>query len=459
MKRFLNILIIAQLFFIISVNTTTAQSKSDTFSKVDSLIRSVRKTLQLKTGLSIAVVRNDKMIFSKAYGYSDVENNVKAKTSTPFYIASSTKSFTAELIKLLSDEGVVNIDEPINKYLPDLELPSPLSAKMISLRDLLTHRSGIENIAVILRTAFTGQHTNDELLKLFSKSEFSGIKYRYTNTDYVLASLAIEKQTGKSWKDLLKEKIFDPLEMKNTSAYVSYFPKDELPKNYTTLGGKLEKIDFDKTDKTMHAAGGIYSSADDLANWLIFNINRGKFKNTQIISPLSMDEIHSSQINFKQTFFKYKRFAYGLGWIRSDYNGNLLIHHFGSYTGSRSHISFMPEKNIGVVALTNDDGDAFYTVDLFADCIYNLLNNNPQTDSIAEAELSGILKDYYKEKAEAAKENPQSTYPENFKFSHYTGTYTSEEYGKMIIEEKENSLSIIWGNMNGNLIYQRFCFS
>ena len=208
----------ANSFCSLRTDSTAADLK-----KIDNFISNVRNKLQLKSGLGISIVKGDKVIFSRAYGYSKIDKKIPAKTITPFYIASSTKSFTAELAKNLSDEGILSLDEPISKYLPDLKLPPPLTTKLITIRDLLTHRSGLENIPVILRTAYTGQYTEKKLLQLFAHSKFVGKKFRYSNIGYVLTGLIIQKVTGKSWKDLLKEKFFDPLGMKNTSAYVSYF--------------------------------------------------------------------------------------------------------------------------------------------------------------------------------------------------------------------------------------------
>ena len=417
--------------------------------KLDDFIMKVREELKLNTGLSISVVKDGRVFFSKAYGYANREEEKEATVNTPFYIASSTKSFLGTLAKILSDEGVINLDSPISKYLPDLELPAPVSPEVITIRDLLTHRSGIESFPVVLRTAFTGQHTDEKLLELYKSSGFTTREFRYTNTDYVLVGLIIKKVTGKDWKELMKEKIFIPLEMNNTSTFVSSYKQGSLPLNYESTDGKADNYNYSKTDETMHAAGGIYSSAEDLSHWLLFNLGDGSYNGKQILSEYSLDEIHSAQINYSQTFFTYNRFAYGLGWIRSDYNGQLLIHHFGSYEGSRSHISFMPEEHAGVAALINDDGDAFYSVDLFADYAYNLLSGDVNADSIANAELNIILdklkKKREKEKTDNEEEKPHLVVNNNL----YTGKYSSSDYGEVVLSEKNGDLFLDFGNLEG----------
>ena len=420
-----------------------------TKEKLDEFILKVRNELKLNTGLSISVVKDGKVYFSKAYGYANIEEKKEAVVNTPFYIASSTKSFLAALAKILSDEGVIDLDSPVSAYLPDLELPPPINADVITIRDLLTHRSGIESFPIILRTAFTGQITDEKLLELFNSSSFTTREFRYTNTDYVLVGLIIKKVTGKDWKELMKEKIFIPLEMNNTSTFVSSYEQSVLPVNYESVDGKADKYNYSKTDETMHAAGGIYSSAEDLSHWLLFNLGDGSYNGRQVLSKYSMDELHSAQINYSQTFFTYKRFAYGLGWIRSDYNGQLLIHHFGSYQGSRSHISFMPGERAGVATLINDDGDAFYTVDLFADYAYNLLSGNVKADSIANAELNIILDKLKKKREKEENENDEDKPALVVNNDLYTGKYHSSDYGEAVLSEKDGELFLDWGNIKG----------
>lgn len=438
-------LLIAVLF--IQLVASAMPLQDSTARKLDRFIENTRSSLGLETGLSIAVVKDGKVIFSKAYGYADVQRGVKAETSTPFYIASSTKSFLAALAKILSDEKVIDLDVPISNYLPGLKLPAPADADFVTMRDLLTHRSGIESLPIILRTAFTGQHTDEKLMELFDSCKFTRRRFRYTNTDYVLAGMIINRVTGSDWRQLIKEKIFDPLGMNSSSCYVSHYSPDTLPVGYATGLGRPKAYNFSKTDETMHAAGGIYASADDLAKWVIFNLGSGE----PLLSSYSLDEIHSAQVDYSQKFFVYDRFAYGLGWIRSDYNGKLLIHHFGSYSGARSHISFMPGENIGVTALINDDGDAFYTVDLFADYAYNLLTGNTAADSIAQKELAFIVKSIEQDNDKKKKEQ-KSEYTGKIDYSLYTGDYSSSDFGEVKVDVKGGELFMEFGNLNGSLV-------
>ena len=441
--RYVYLLLLAVFF---QITSPAAPDRDSTRQKLDGFIQGTRAALGLKTGLAISIVKDGKIFFSKAYGFADISNGVRASVNTPFYIASSTKSFFGMLAKILSDEKVIDLDAPISTYLPDIHLPAPADADFVTLRDLLTHRSGIESLPVLLRTAYTGQHSDEKLFRLFDSCKFTRRGFRYTNTDYVLAGLIIKKVTGKDWRDLVQQKIFAPLGMDNSSAYVSSYSPGTLPVGYATGNGKAVPYNFTKTDETMHAAGGIYSSAEDLAGWILYNLGDG----SPLLSSSSLDEVHSAQIDYSQKFFEYSRFAYGLGWIRSFYNGRLLIHHFGSYSGARSHISFMPDENIGAALLVNDDGAAFYTVDLFADYAYNLLTDNPAADSIADAELAFILKDI-EESSREKKQEDDSLYTGEINFARFTGTYSSSDFGEVRISRNDDDLYLDFGNLHGSL--------
>lgn len=437
------------MFLFILIFAGNLYSQSIDSQEIDSFIKKVRGELNLTTGFTIGVVIGDTTVFTNGYGYSNIEKEIKATPDSPFYIASSTKSFTATLVEMLTENDTLDIDMPISKYLPGYDFDNEnLHCNLISMRDLLTHRSGILNFPSVIRTAYTGQHTNEKLFELYKKSSrFTTHQFKYGNDGYVFTSLILDELYKKPWQELMKENLFIPLEMNNTSCKISNYDPVEL-RAYANKNGQIEELQFVKADNTMHAAGGIVSTANDLCNWLKFNISEGEFNGKQILSRRKLKEMHSSQIGCSVTFCEYKRFAYGLGWYLSDYNNELLIHHFGGYAGARSHISFMPEHNIGVVALTNDDGDGFFVVDLIADYIYNLYLGK-DADKIAMEELNEILSEMEKET-----EQPDTDKEEvvsNYSVNSILGNYYSNEFGEIEIVASGN-LQLRFGNLIGELI-------
>lgn len=436
-----------------SVKRDRAGNNGEFADKIDAFINKVITETNYRAGFSVTIVSGNEVLFSRGYGYRDVGNKLPMSAKTPVYIASATKSFVGTAAKILADDGLIDLDAPISKYLPHLKFKNPpLSSETISIRDLLTHRSGIENIPVVLRTAFTGDQTDSLVLKLFENSIFKGHSFRYSNLGYVLTGIIIKKVTGKAWQKVLEEKIFKPLDMNSTHAYVSVYKKSELAQPYTVSGGKAEKLEYIKSDKTMHAAGGIITTAEDAGNWLKFNVNNGQFNGKQIVNALSMEEIHSAQIDLSKSFYNYKRFAYGFGWYLSDYNGDLLIHHFGGYAGFRSHISFMPDYKIGVAGFVNDDGEGFFLPDLVADYAYNLLTGKKNAEETAEKEFTEYKNRIMKSREKSAGKNSAPNLLSDSMIKNFTGTYFNEEYGSMRILKEGNKLAVKLGDLTGELI-------
>src|SRR4029078_8173123 len=176
---------------------------------------SVRKTLALfpdLPGLAIVVIKDDKPIFLRAYGMADREAGIKAKTDTLYYIASSTKAFTALPAAMLNKEGKIKLSDPLKKYTPGIRFKNDIPQK-VTIRDLLTHTSGLRNSALVNRLAFTGQIDQREIYHVFTEgttfNEASFGKYNYTNLGYNIYGLALHYQLNKKWQDLLQERIFD----------------------------------------------------------------------------------------------------------------------------------------------------------------------------------------------------------------------------------------------------------
>ncbi len=439
------IYLIISLIFVVNLSAQQIDK-----SKIDKFIKEARERLKLKTGLAVSVVIDDQIVFSEAYGYANIEEEIEATPDSPFYIASAGKSFMSTLTQILTEKDTLNIDKPISYYLPAYEFEDQsLRSNLITIRDMLSHRSGIDNIPVKIRTSYTGQYDNQTLLNLYKFSRFTTPEFNYTNDGFIFTSLILEKMYNQSWRELIKNYLLTPLQMKNTSTRVSHFDPGLL-QAYSTKKGSVKNLSFLKKDNTMSAAGGIVTTANDLGNWLIFNINGGKFNNEQLLPKRKVDELHSSQISCDKKFWAYDRFAYGLGWYLSDYRDELLIHHFGSFSGSRSHISFMPKYKIGVSALTNDDGDAYYLADLVADYIYNLFLGK-DAEEIAQKELKPLIDKMNSYKKEMDKPAEDNMVKSIWDADQLLGTYTNKTWGEIEINN-DGKLIFNWGNIQSDLV-------
>jgi CubicO group peptidase (beta-lactamase class C family) len=423
-------------------------------------IEALLKKIPTTPGLAVGVVQGDAVTFLHGFGHRDLRSSLPVTPQTQFYIASTTKSFTGTAAKMLADEKIIDLDAPIKKYFPDLVLPAPLSSEHIAIRDLLTHRSGIRNDAIALRTAYTGQHDPETLLRLLANhSQVISPSFQYSNIGYIVAALAMEKAAKESWQVILQTKIFVPLGMKNTSAY---FSKAKLSANfalpYASNNGTFVELPV-KNDETMHAAGGIVASAEDLTKWLIFNMNEGKLNGKQIMSSTSLEEVLSPQINQSRSFYKFKRYAYGLGWNLGTYGDEKLIHCFGEFAGYRPHVSFMPEHKIGIVVLTNESSESIFLPDLIAADIYDYLLSNKRLQVDSNPKVDEILKDLQKEREaktqQASKERGlPAPKPTSFDLNRYAGTFQNDALGEVVVSREGDTLWLMFGALRSQLIHQ-----
>jgi len=445
-------------------NRNFITQKQDDLKEFPQYVADLMKKLSVSPGLAVAVVRGDKIIFTQGFGYRDVKAKLPVTPQTVFYTASVIKSFTATAAKMLAEEGKLDLDVPIKTYFPNLALKAPLSAEQISLRDLLTHRSGINANAVNFRTSRTGQYTTEEIFHLLNNYTVpDSPAFEYDNVGYVMTGYAIQNATQESWQKQIERKILEPLGMKATTFYASKVkagPDFALP--YWADNGGFIELPY-KQDSQMNAAGGMSSSAEDLAKWLVVNMNGGKYSGKQIISPTVLDETLSPQINQKQMFYKFNRYAYGLGWNIATYNNDKLVHCFGSFPGFRPHVSFMPAHNLGVVVLANESGDGAFVPDLIASDIYDhlLYGKDFQIDSnpkIAEqaARIQRNKEQRIKTAADRELKREKGTKP-TLELKAYSGVYENPQYGRIEITVDGGSLVVKVGNLSAVVAkhYQR----
>jgi CubicO group peptidase (beta-lactamase class C family) len=244
-----------------------------------------------------------------------------------------------------------------------------------------------------------------------------------------------DRKAGETWQQSIERKIIAPLGLKNTSAYASRArASGDFALPYLSENGVFTEVPY-KEDNTMHAAGGMVSSAEDLAKWLVMNMNGGKFEGRQVIPANSLEEILSPQINQKRKFYKFNRYAYGLGWNIGMFNGNKLIHCFGEFMGFRPHVSFMPEHNVGVVVLANESDETSFLPDMIACDIYDYLVKGKPLRADPNIRVDEILTDLKKRRDErAAKANAAGAPREKaaeptLGLEAYAGAYESPEGG------------------------------
>jgi CubicO group peptidase (beta-lactamase class C family) len=405
-------------------------------------------------GIAVVVVRRDRPAFVRGFGVRNVRTREPVTPGTGFYIASSTKSFTGTLAAILHQRGVIDLGAPLGRYLPELRMNPPLSADSVTLRSLLTHTSGLRNEPVVFRTAFSGDHDDALLVRLLGQSTPIPRTYRYDNLGYVAAALAMERATGREWQDLLRDEVFRPLGMAHTTARVSEARAAGWPLASPHLTGpdSVMLLAMEKQDNTMHPAGGIFTTAQDLVRWLQAQLDGGRVDGRQALPEAVIRMAHTPYAVENDTFYRYHRQGYGLGWHTADYEGEQMIHHFGGFEGWRAHVSFLPERGIGVAVLVNDGSPmAGMAPDVIATCAYDLLLGRPGVNARCAAERERMVRgmDEWRQRVreDLARRAARPPTPDERK-PFFVGTYESEMMGTLQVRLRENRE--LWATL-GNL--------
>lgn len=303
-------------------------------------------------GASVLVLHNGTALVRRAYGFADLEARKAAALDTNYRLASVTKQFTAASILLLMQDGALQLDDSISKWFPDL----PLATKPITVRQLLSHTSGLIDYEEVIPADLTRQ-LNDadvpQILKSQDRTYFApGTSYRYSNSGYALLALIVEQVSGKSFSTFLRERIFQPLLMTNTVAHqesVSVVP-------HRAYGYTLENGQWNRTDQSQTSAvlgdGGIYSSIDDLARW------DAALYDERILTDASRELAFTAATKTDDP-----RIEYGMGWrITHEEPGGTTLWHSGESRGFRNVIVRYPDYHLTVIVLTNrDDPEPYET--------------------------------------------------------------------------------------------------
>ncbi len=407
-------------------------------------------------GFSIAVVKGDKTVFMDGFGQADIENQVPSTPHTDYYIASSTKAFTALLAALLDEKGIIGLDDQVISFFPDVEFDPGVHMSKIRIRDLLNHTSGINNNGISFRAAYSGDHdlkTMVELMQYCEANEVGYGNYEYTNVGYNIYSIIVDKVTGKKWQDWLEELVFDPLGMTQTSAYISKAEKNGWPlaKPYAGVTAEnIESVYLMKQDNTMQAAGGLITTAADLARWIKIQLNDGKLDGNQIISPSIIRASQSSTIDITDRAFPYEGNGYGLGWEIGSYEGNEVVYGFGGFPGFYTHVSFMPDRKLGVAVMVNDAVSGYYLMNLLANYTYDAMMEIEGVEEKYDAQLKEFAKQLEQESAsiqKGRKKRAKRTWQLSKPFPAYSGIFVNEEMGTIKITGSQDKIKVEMGNM------------
>lgn len=447
MSRKLYPLIFIYFIFILCLN---AQNYSVLISKVDSLTNTVLKTFNVP-GTAIAIVKDSSVIFSKGYGIKNINSSEAVDTKTLFGIASNTKAFTSAALSILVDEGKINWDDKVTKYIPEFEMYDNYVTNEMTIRDLLTHRSGLSSgHGDLMSWPVTDFSRKDIInrLKYLKPSYGFRTQYGYSNLLYMVAGELIPAVTGKSWEEFIKEKIFKPIGMKNSISLMKDAKNHpDFASPHIFMNNKLSVIEFDVVDNVA-AAASIVSNLEDLSKWVMVQLHRGRIPgtNNRLFSQRQSAEMwkaHSILFSSadKNPNNKSNFNMYGLGWNIQDIRGYYTVSHTGGLFGMVSKITLIPELKVGIIVLTNQQEGAAFGV--LSNVITDYFTNGPDKDWIKMYKERGDRAQQLAEKEMQDQwQKRDSTSRPSLSIEKYCGSYSDNWLGEVTVELRDNRLSL-----------------
>jgi len=433
--------------FITSTVSLFAQSAP---SDLDSYVATSMKTFDVP-GMAVAIVKDGKVVVAKGYGVRKLGDPAPVDDHTMFGIGSNTKAFTTAALARLVDAGKLSWDDPVYQRLPGFVMYDPYVSHEMTIRDLLTHRSGMGLGEGDLLFWPQSTYTREEIIyKLRFMKPASSFRshYAYDNLLYMTAGQIIPAVTGTTWDDYIRQHIFAPLGMNNSNVSNAAFkPGDDFAFPHSRLDGKLQVIHFEVLDNA-GPAGSINSCAADMAKWVQLQLNHGKFIDHD---GRLFTEQQSKEMWTPQTILPIRdpppplaglksNFAdYALGWGLRDYHGRKLVGHTGGVAGFVSRVMLVPEENLGIVVLTNAEEDG-----AFDSILYHVLDHYwhlPPTEWIAAYKSVKDMQE--KDAAEAMKKAEGARAADSkpsLPLEKYAGIYHDAWYGTITIRTENSGL-------------------
>ncbi|WP_460934019.1 serine hydrolase [Spirosoma humi] len=440
------------LFFASTTFTALAQKpiSPKQIQEFDAYVEAARKQWDVP-GLSITVVKDNQVIFKKGYGVRELGKPERVDTQTLFACASTTKAMTVALIGMLVDEGKLAWNDPVSKYLPELQLYDPYVTRALTIRDLLIHDTGVGSTDFLTGAMTIPANEMFRRMEMVKPSYPFRAGFVYQNTFYSAAGRIIERIVGKTWAETIKERLFTPLGMTRTAPKRGYITDANLTKPHYAINDTIKVIEYG-ADSEVGSAGAVWSSADDISKWVICMLDSSKYKGGRLLKPQTWAEIFTPQTFFPEDEYPTMQLlkpnwrTYGLGWYQHDYKGKKVNFHTGSLSGLTAITGQLPEEKLGVYVFGNYDHAEVRHALMYKAFDWFALGGNRDWSAEFKALYSKLREDGKKAQKRFDTKRVPNTSP-SLPLAQYAGTYTSPLYGKAEVSVEANQLVI---NVNDN---------
>lgn len=439
------------LLFFVFPGFVLSQSLDAKVAEIDAYAQRVVDTWKGTSGagMAIAVVKDDKVVFAKGYGPLRIDGPAQVNENTVFAIASNSKAFTTAALAILVDEKKIAWDDKVSKYLPEFQMYDPWVTSELTIRDLVTHRVGLDTFSGDLLWYETTYSPYEILRRVRYLKPVSSFRTRfgYQNLMFIAAGKVVEKVAGRSWCTFVKERILTPLAMSRTTCSINDLP-DNAAWPHNESGGKLRVLNRGNVDGS-YSAAALNSSVADLSKWVRLQLGRGKFEGKQIFSEQQSWQMHqqwlAQQVGPSGTpGIQPRHFAgVGMGWFVYDYYGRKVINHSGGLDGMLSYTVLIPEENAGFVILTNSESPTYAVM---MNKVRDILVGAPERDYNAEA-VKRVADSKREDDEKRAKEDAariKDTKP-SLDLAAYSGKYSDKLYGDVTVSAENDRLVMRFG--------------
>ncbi|MCS6816816.1 MAG: serine hydrolase [Blastocatellia bacterium] len=401
-------------------------------------------------GLALAIVKNDAVVLAKGYGVKQLGESAPVTERTIFAIGSASKAFTTAALAMLVEEGKLQWDDPVVKYLPDFQLFDPYVTRELTIRDLVTHRSGLERADLLW---YGSMYEREEIVRRirFLKPRWSfRSRFGYQNILYLVAGQVIRAVTGKTWDEVIRERIFQPLGMTaSTTSVKALRAATDVATPHARVEDVVRPIPWRDIDN-IAPAGSINSNVLEMTEWIRLHLNEGTYRGRRFWSAAMEREMQTPQTIVRpeppySVLFPEARFlTYGLGWFLHDYRGRKIVEHGGNIDGMSALVVLVPEEKFGFVILTNMNGTLlvhalkYRILDVF-------FGASPRDWSAEFLQRAKALQEQQQAAVKRIEEARVTGTQPALPRAQYIGTYENDVYGQVSVEEEAGKLVLRFG--------------
>ncbi|MBL8800267.1 MAG: serine hydrolase [Planctomycetia bacterium] len=444
--------------------TGFAQAPAPTFepATIDAIMQEALRAWGAP-GAAIVIVKGDEVLYARGYGVKEAGGSQQVTAETLFAIASTSKAFTTTALAMLVDDGKLRWDDPVSKHLDFFHLEDPLADRQVTLRDLVTHRTGLSRHDLLWLGAPWSREEIIRRIGFVKATQPFRSAYQYQNIMYLTAGYTVGKVSGGTWEEFTQKRLFDPLGMKgaNFSSKDAEKAADHATPHYKSGAGRATPTAWRNIDN-VGPAGSINAGVRDLGKWIRFQLGDGTFEGKRLLSTARLNELHAPQmvipLDGSTGVASFTRamnpdtnmMSYGLGWVVQDYRSQLMVSHGGSIDGFRSQVALLPKHKYGMAILSNLGRTSLPEAvrNSVSDALLGLPKKDWNAHFLGQLEQAEAGDRRREQQTEAKRQ--KDTKPSR-ELSAYVGQFAEPAYGKLEVVLLGDKLALRWSSFQVNL--------